>query len=78
MKNLISILTLILFSTTLFAQEETVRDTLNTGEINVVKPYTPTISDAFKIKENPTLDNTDIPKDSVSYTFCFSFCRCKS
>lgn len=68
MKNLISILTLILFSTTLFAQEETVRDTLNTGEINVVKPYTPTISDAFKIKENPTLDNTDIPKDSVSYT----------
>lgn len=57
-----------LFSITLFAQEEVVRDTLNTGEINVVKPYTPTISDAFKIKENPTLDNTDIPKDSVNYT----------
>ena len=66
-KNLI-LLFITLFSTTLFAQEETVRDTLNTGEISVVKPYTPTISDAFKVKENPTLDNTDIPKDSVSYT----------
>ncbi|PHR69588.1 MAG: TonB-dependent receptor [Lutibacter sp.] len=66
-KNLI-LLFITLISTTLFAQEESVRDTLNTGEINVVKPYTPTISDAFKIKENPTLDYTDIPKDSVSYT----------
>ncbi|MCF6279181.1 MAG: TonB-dependent receptor [Flavobacteriaceae bacterium] len=66
-KNLI-ILFITLFSITAFAQEEAVRDTLNTGEINVVKPYTPTISDAFKIKENPTLDNTDIPKDSVNYT----------
>ncbi len=58
-----------LFSTTLFAQEETVKDTLNAGEITVVKPYKPTISDAFKIKENPTLDqDSKITKDSVAYT----------
>lgn len=68
MKNLISILTLVLFTSTLFAQQETAKDTLNTGEINVVKPYTPKISDAFKIKENPTLDNQNIAKDSVTYT----------
>ena len=68
MKKVILIF-LSLFSITLFAQEKTVKDTLNTGEINVVKPYTPTISDAFKVKENPTLDSTkDISKDSVSYT----------
>ncbi len=68
MKNLISILTLVLFTSALFSQEESAKDTLNTGEINVVKPYTPKISDAFKIKENPSLDNQKIPKDSVSYT----------
>ena len=68
MKNLILILITIFFSTSMFAQVESAKDTLNTGEINVVKPYTPTISDAFKIKENPTLDNQNIKKDSVSYT----------
>lgn len=68
MKNLISILTLVLFTSALFAQQETAKDTLNTGEINVVKPYTPKISDAFKIKENPTLGNQNIAKDSVTYT----------
>ena len=68
MKNLILILITIFFSTSILAQVESAKDTLNTGEINVVKPYTPTISDAFKIKENPTLDNQNIKKDSVSYT----------
>ena len=33
------------------------RDTLNTDVIQVVKPYTPTISDAFKVKETPNLDD---------------------
>ena len=43
-----------------FAQEE--EDTIGTEVVNVVKPYTPTISDAFKVKEMPVLN------DSVSNT----------
>ncbi len=30
-------------------------DTINTDVVNVVKPYAPTISDAFKVKETPTI-----------------------
>ena len=33
------------------------KDTINTEVVNVVKPYTPKISDAFKVKEIPTLDD---------------------
>jgi hypothetical protein len=32
-------------------------DTLDTDVVNVVKPYTPKISDAFKVKEIPTTDD---------------------
>lgn len=32
-------------------------DTINTEVVNVVKPYTPKISDAFKLKEIPSLDD---------------------
>ena len=32
-------------------------DTLNTGVIDVVKPYTPSISDAFKVRETPALED---------------------
>ena len=35
----------------------------------VIKPYTPTISDAFKIKDNPQIENENIQKDSVTYSF---------
>lgn len=52
----------------MFAQDE-VKDTLRTDEIIVIKPYTPSISDAFKIKNNPILENENITKDSVSYSF---------
>ncbi|RIA10416.1 TonB dependent receptor [Flavobacteriaceae bacterium MAR_2010_72] len=44
------------------------KDTINTDVVNVVKPYTPTISDAFKIKETPTLDDsTTAAKKQVKY-----------
>ncbi|MFC4721537.1 TonB-dependent receptor [Geojedonia litorea] len=44
------------------------KDTINTDVVNVVKPYTPTISDAFKIKETPTLDDsTTAVKKQVKY-----------
>lgn len=48
-------------------------DTINTGVIDVVKPYAPTISDAFKVKEVPSLDDeaTETKKD-IKYNI-FSF-----
>jgi len=39
-----------------FAQNKD-KDTIKTGVIDVVKPYTPSISDAFKVKETPSLDD---------------------
>lgn len=64
---------LILFITCISFSQETKRDTLKTEEIIVVKPYTPTISDAFKVKSNPiTEDNKDLQKEKVSYSI-FSF-----
>lgn len=48
-------------------------DTINTGVIDVVKPYTPTISDAFKVKEVPSLDDeTTETKKEIKYNI-FSF-----
>ena len=45
-----------------------VKDTINTEVVNVVKPYTPKISDAFKVKEIPTLDDkTTTTKKEVKY-----------
>ena len=56
--------------TVVFSQE---KDTISTGVINVVKPYTPTISDAFKVKETPTIDDEETTtKKEVKYNI-FSF-----
>lgn len=50
-----------------FAQEED--ENIGTEVINVVKPYTPTISDAFKIKDIPEVDNdVDLEKKEVEYS----------
>ncbi len=44
-------------------------DTLTTEVITVVKPYTPSLSDAFKIKETPVLtDSVTREKKEVNYT----------
>ena len=44
------------------------KDTINTEVVNVVKPYSPKISDAFKVKEIPTLDDaTTTTKKEVKY-----------
>jgi len=61
-------LTILTLTVTLtFAQERT-KDTLDTGVVNVVKPYTPTISDAFKIKETPSLnDSITAQKKEIKY-----------
>ncbi|WP_431136509.1 TonB-dependent receptor [Psychroserpens mesophilus] len=52
--------------TTVAQERET--DTIDAGTVNVVKPYTPKISDAFKIKETPSLnDSTTAKKKDVKY-----------
>jgi hypothetical protein len=50
-----------------FAQDK--KDDIGTEVVNVVKPYTPTISDAFKVKEVPVNTNDEnTKKESVSYS----------
>ncbi len=41
--------------------------------INVVKPYSPTISDAFKVKEIPNLDDDETAKKEIIQYNIFSF-----
>ena len=61
------ILTIALSVSISFSQERE-NDTISTDVVNVVKPYTPTISDAFKVKETPTLDDEETStKKEVKY-----------
>lgn len=49
-----------------YAQE---KEALGTEVVNIVKPYSPTISDAFKVKEVPMLnDSTNTEKKEVNYS----------
>lgn len=58
--------------TSVFSQNRK-NDTINTGVIDVVKPYTPSISDAFKVKEIPSLDDEETAtKKEIKYNI-FSF-----
>ena len=65
MNKLIIVSFISLISITLWAQQP--KDTLNTEVINVVKPYTPTISDAFKVKDNPSVSDESIEKESIEF-----------
>ncbi len=68
----ILLIVLLLVTSVLFAQERD-QDTIKTDVINVIKPYTPTISDAFKVKETPSLDDeTTATKKEIKYNI-FSF-----
>ena len=54
-----------------FAQKK--ESTIGSEEVNIVKPYTPTISDASKIKESPVLDDEgNAKKETIKYSI-FSF-----
>ncbi|WP_299112973.1 TonB-dependent receptor [uncultured Winogradskyella sp.] len=65
-KYKITALLMLVFTFT-FAQERT-KDTIDDQTVNVIKPYTPTISDAFKIKDKPSLDDANtINKKEVKY-----------
>jgi len=61
---LFSIATISVFNFSMFSQEKE----LDPEVVNIVKPYTPTISDAFKVKETPTLnDSISTTKKEVKY-----------
>lgn len=67
----ITILLVITSFQSAFSQKK--EENIGTEVVNVVKPYTPTISDAFKVKETPTLEDSDnSKKETINYTI-FSF-----
>lgn len=54
-----------------FAQKKD--ENIGTEVVNVVKPYTPTISDAFKVKETPVIEDEDnTQREEIQYNI-FSF-----
>ncbi len=62
---------ILLLSQLVLAQKK--QEKMRTEEVNVVKSYTPTISDAFKIKETPSLNEEGTTaKETVKYSI-FSF-----
>jgi len=66
-KHIVYILVLIVSIQFSFSQEG--EENIGTEVINVVKPYTPTVSDAFKVKEVPVVvDDIDLKKKMLSYT----------
>jgi len=54
-----------------FSQKK--NENIGTEVVNVVKPYTPTISDAFKVSENPVLDDEGNSKKEIIKYNIFSF-----
>ncbi len=62
---------LLLFSQFSFAQKK--EENIGTEVVNVVKQYTPTISDASKVKELPTIDEEENAKKEVVKYAIFSF-----
>jgi hypothetical protein len=64
-KNVLCLMLLSLFFVSgIHAQEED----LGTEVVNIVKPYTPSVSDAFKVKETPQLnDSLTTQKKEVNY-----------
>ncbi|MBW2960853.1 TonB-dependent receptor [Mesonia aestuariivivens] len=65
-------ISVLLFTTSVFSQDKEEAD-INTERLIIVKPYSPTVSDAFKVKQTPTLnDSTAQKKKEVSYDI-FSF-----
>ena len=64
--KLLVLVTFLFSFNTISAQEE---ENFGTEVVNIVKPYSPTISDAFKVKENSLMnDSTNTKKKEVSYS----------
>lgn len=64
-------LSLLLLSSMVFAQKKD--ENIGTEVVNVVKSYTPSVSDAFKVKEIPSLNDEDnSKKEEIKYVI-FSY-----
>ncbi|SHG35998.1 hypothetical protein SAMN05443549_103387 [Flavobacterium fluvii] len=73
-KSIIAFTLLLIFQFS-FAQKKDPKkeENIGTEEVNVVKPYTPTISDAFKVSETPAVeDEGNTKKETIKYNI-FSF-----
>ncbi|MFA9290728.1 MAG: TonB-dependent receptor, partial [Solirubrobacteraceae bacterium] len=66
-----SLLFALIISQIIWSQKED-KD-LGTEVVNVVKPYTATLSDAFKIKDTPVLEDQENTKKEVVKYNIFSF-----
>ncbi|EIA08986.1 TonB-dependent receptor [Flavobacterium frigoris] len=70
-QNKITIVLLLIVFQFSFAQKK--EDNIGSEVVNVVKPYTPTLSDAFKVQETPILDDEgNAKKEKINYSI-FSF-----
>lgn len=67
----IAIVIILLGTQISFAQKKD--ENIGTEVVNVVKPYTATISDAFKVKETPSLEDDDTSKKETIQYNIFSF-----
>ena len=68
MKKIILIFSILFVTTTLFAQVTKPKDTLKTETINVTKSFKPTVSDAFKLNENPSVqEDLNLVKEKIQY-----------
>lgn len=66
--NKVTLLTVVLiFPLFVFAQEE--KEDIGTQEVTVIKSYTPSLQDVFKLRNSPaTLDSIVAPKKEVEYS----------
>ena len=65
-KNIILII--FLFSSGIIFSQKKKKEKLETEEITVVKAYTPTVSDAYKINIGPEIDSVELAKKELDYT----------
>lgn len=65
-KNIILII--FLFSSGIIFSQKKKKEKLETEEITVVKAYTPTVSDAYKINIGPEIDSVELAKKKLDYT----------
>lgn len=68
MKKSIFLLLFLLISSAVFSQKK-IKDKIDTEEVKVVKPFSPTVSDAFKINLSPEIDSVGInEKKDIKYS----------
>lgn len=70
LKNIVLIAVIFSFQLALAQKKD---ENIGSEVVNIVKPYSPTISDAFKVKETPTFeDDAEVQKEKIEYSI-FSF-----